>query len=159
MRGEPLQEITLTLRTSTKPSQNQLFIELDFLVLFWCWVSYRNAINSRVMIIVFMARVLRLFCATRVTISTTKSFMSKYETSLAVYSTALYNTHTHTHTHTHTQYEYQEDSVHDSLAVAVANEVLSDTDTIDVRLYCRSLSTMELTPTNQVNVYLKFLQA
>ena len=40
--------------------------------------------------------------------------------------------------------------MHDSLAVAVANEVLSDPDTTDVRLYCRSLSTMEFTPTNQV---------
>lgn len=53
-------------------------------------------------------------------------------------------------THMH---EFQEDSVHDSLAVAVANEVLSDPDTTDVRLYCRSLSTMELTPTNQVHIH------
>ena len=46
--------------------------------------------------------------------------------------------------------------MHDSLAVSVANEVLSDTDTTDVRLYCRSLSTMEFTPTNQVHTYLRF---
>lgn len=52
-------------------------------------------------------------------------------------------------THMH---EFQEDSVHDSLAVAVANEVLSDPDTTDIRVYCRSLSTMELTPTNQVHI-------
>ena len=43
--------------------------------------------------------------------------------------------------------------MHDSLAVTVANEVLSDPDTTDVRLYCRSLSTMELTPTNQVHIH------
>ena len=48
----------------------------------------------------------------------------------------------------------QEDSVHDSLAVAIANEILSDPDTVDVRVYCRSLSTMELTSTNEVYIQL-----
>ena len=47
----------------------------------------------------------------------------------------------------------QEDSVHDSLAMAITNEILSDLDTVDVRLYCRSLSTLQLTSTNRVRTY------
>ena len=46
----------------------------------------------------------------------------------------------------------QEDSVHDSLAIAVSNAILSDPTTTDIRVYCRSLSLVELTPNNQVCV-------
>ena len=47
----------------------------------------------------------------------------------------------------------QEDSVHDSLAIAVANAVLSEPDnSLLARVYCRSLTHMQLTASNQVHL-------
>ncbi|KAL5518165.1 hypothetical protein EMCRGX_G003852 [Ephydatia muelleri] len=44
-----------------------------------------------------------------------------------------------------------EDSVHDSLAVAVGNKVLADpANVVNARLYCRALSLMEFTPSNKL---------
>ena len=44
----------------------------------------------------------------------------------------------------------QEDSVHDSLAITVANAVLSDPTDSAVRIFCKSLNQMELTASNKV---------
>lgn len=47
----------------------------------------------------------------------------------------------------------QEDSVHDSLAMSVANAVLSEPDnSLLARVYCRSLTRMQLTASNQVYI-------
>lgn len=40
--------------------------------------------------------------------------------------------------------------MHDSLAISLCNEVLCDPETSDVRVYCRTLSLLILTPSNQV---------
>ena len=47
----------------------------------------------------------------------------------------------------------QEESVHGNLAYAVANAVLSDPTSTDVRVYTRSLSQMTFTPANQVGAH------
>lgn len=44
----------------------------------------------------------------------------------------------------------QEESVHDSLAMSVCNEVLCDPSS-DIRLYSRTLSLLELSPSNPVS--------
>ena len=46
---------------------------------------------------------------------------------------------------------FQEDSVHDSLAITLANMVLSDPTDV-VRIYCRALSLTKLTESNTVCV-------
>ena len=47
----------------------------------------------------------------------------------------------------------QEDSVHDSLAMTVANGVLSEPDnSLLTRVYCRSLTRMQLTASNKVRL-------
>ena len=46
----------------------------------------------------------------------------------------------------------QEDSVHDGLAIAVANAVLSEPEnSVLTRAYCRSLTRMQLSTSNQVH--------
>ena len=48
----------------------------------------------------------------------------------------------------------QEDSVHDSLAITVANKVLADPSDVETtRLYCRALCLMEFTLSNKVCSY------
>ena len=45
----------------------------------------------------------------------------------------------------------QEESVHDSLAISICNELLSDPLSSEVRVYCRTLSSLDLTPSNAVS--------
>jgi hypothetical protein len=45
----------------------------------------------------------------------------------------------------------QEESVHDSLAIAICNELLSDPLSSEVRVYSRTLSSLDLTPSNTVS--------
>eukprot|EP00795_Rhopilema_esculentum_P012294 gene12295-2941_t len=46
----------------------------------------------------------------------------------------------------------QDFNVHDSMAVKVANEILSESDNIDLRMLCKTLSLLEISPGNEMVV-------
>ena len=48
--------------------------------------------------------------------------------------------------------------MHDSLAITVANAVLSDPTDSTVRIFCKSLSQMELTASNKVIFYVRYIR-